>query len=244
MGASGEDSSPLMSGRRWVGASWRPGCPVDPAQLPRVEVDHLGFDGQTHRGELIVNQDLAPEVITVFALLYHLGFPIEKIRTADQYPAADDELSMQDNSTSAFNCRASREAITGLNTPLAALSTSIHVSTPASTPPAPSSRKTRRTTWTAARRCPDSYTTGTPSCAPSRIAGGGGAVTGRRPSIISISSGPEPRLCKNARICRAHSTSRPSHPQVSNKSMPRSVAKTIGWPASPMPPTSRWIRWW
>jgi hypothetical protein len=88
-----------------LGASWRPDCPVDPAQLRRVEVDHIGFDGRAHHGELIVHQDLAPEVITVFAQLYRLGFPIEKMRTADHYPAADDELSMQDDNTSAFNCR-------------------------------------------------------------------------------------------------------------------------------------------
>ncbi|GAB1811814.1 M15 family metallopeptidase [Mycobacterium sp. MUNTM1] len=88
-----------------LGASWRPGCPVDPAQLRRVEVDHVGFDGGTHRGELIVHQDLVPEVITVFAELYRARFPIEKIRSADRYPAADDELSMEDDNTSAFNCR-------------------------------------------------------------------------------------------------------------------------------------------
>lgn len=78
---------------------------MDPAQLRRVEVDHVGFDGETHRGELIVHQDLVPEVITVFARLYQLKFPIEKIRTVDRYPAADDELSMEDDNTSAFNCR-------------------------------------------------------------------------------------------------------------------------------------------
>ncbi|BBY41563.1 hypothetical protein MMAN_56970 [Mycobacterium mantenii] len=88
-----------------LGPSWRPGCPVDPAQLRRVEVDHLGFDGQSHRGELIVHQDLVPEVIAIFERLYRLGFPIEKIRPADHYPGADDELSMQDDNTSAFNCR-------------------------------------------------------------------------------------------------------------------------------------------
>ncbi len=88
-----------------LGASGRPGCPVEPAQLRRVDVDHIGFDGQTHRGELIVHEDLVPEVITIFEQLYRLGFPIEKIRTADHYPAADDELSMEDNNTSAFNCR-------------------------------------------------------------------------------------------------------------------------------------------
>jgi D-alanyl-D-alanine carboxypeptidase-like protein len=88
-----------------LGASWHPGCPVEPAQLRRVGVDHIGFDGQTHHGELIVHQDLVPEVIAVFERLYRLGFPIAKIRSVDQYPAADDELSMEDNNTSAFNCR-------------------------------------------------------------------------------------------------------------------------------------------
>ncbi len=88
-----------------LGPSWRPGCPVEPAQLRRVDVDHIGFDGQTHRGELIVHEDLVPQVITIFEQLYRLRFPIEKIRTVDHYPAADDELSMADNNTSAFNCR-------------------------------------------------------------------------------------------------------------------------------------------
>jgi hypothetical protein len=88
-----------------LGASWRPGCPVEPAQLRRVDVDHIGFDGQTHRGQLIVHEGLVPEVITIFEQLYRLGFPIEKIRTVEHYPAADDELSMEDNNTSAFNCR-------------------------------------------------------------------------------------------------------------------------------------------
>jgi hypothetical protein len=88
-----------------LGASWRPGCPVEPAQLRRVDVDHIGFDGQTHRGELIVHEDLVPEVITIFEQLYRQRFPIEKIGTVDHYPAADDELSMEDNNTSAFNCR-------------------------------------------------------------------------------------------------------------------------------------------
>lgn len=78
---------------------------MQPAQLRLVDVDHIGFDGQTHRGELIVHEDLVPQVIAIFGQLYRLGFPIEKIRTADRYPAADDELSMQDNNTSAFNCR-------------------------------------------------------------------------------------------------------------------------------------------
>lgn len=88
-----------------LGASWRPGCPLEPARLRRVEVNHIGFDGQTRRGELIVNHDLVPEVIAIFEQLYELRYPIDKMRTVNHYPDAADELSMQDNNTSAFNCR-------------------------------------------------------------------------------------------------------------------------------------------
>jgi hypothetical protein len=88
-----------------LGATWRPGCPIDPQQLRRVEVGFVGFDGRTHRGTLIVNEDVAPDVVAIFEQLVELRFPIEKIRTADSYPGADDELSMEENNTSAFNCR-------------------------------------------------------------------------------------------------------------------------------------------
>nr|WP_204808055.1 M15 family metallopeptidase [Mycobacterium riyadhense] len=88
-----------------LGATWRPDCPVEPRQLRRVDVDHIGFDGQTHRGQLIVHEDLVPEVIEIFDQLYRLGYPVDKIRTVEHYPAGDDELSMEDNNTSAFNCR-------------------------------------------------------------------------------------------------------------------------------------------
>ena len=88
-----------------LGESWRPGCPVEPAQLRRVEINYLGLDGHTRRGELIVHQDLVAEVIEIFGQLRQLRYPIDKMRTVDHYPRADDELSMEDNNTSAFNCR-------------------------------------------------------------------------------------------------------------------------------------------
>jgi len=88
-----------------LGQSWRPDCPADPRQLRRVEVDYVGFDGQVHRGALIVAEDLATDVVAIFEQLLQLRYPIEKIRTVDNYPGADDELSMEDNNTSAFNCR-------------------------------------------------------------------------------------------------------------------------------------------
>ncbi|HET9875612.1 MAG TPA: M15 family metallopeptidase [Mycobacterium sp.] len=88
-----------------LGVSWRPGCPVGPAQLRRVAVNHIGFDGRTHRGELIVHEKLVPEVITIFEQLYRLNYRIEKMRSVAHYPDAVDELSMEDNNTSGFSCR-------------------------------------------------------------------------------------------------------------------------------------------
>jgi D-alanyl-D-alanine carboxypeptidase len=101
--ASNERVQPVTAAD--LGASWRPDCPVQPEQLRRVDVDFIGFDGGAHSGELIVNEDLVPEVVTIFEQLYRIGFAIDKIRTVDHYAAADDELSMEDDNTSAFNCR-------------------------------------------------------------------------------------------------------------------------------------------
>ncbi|APE19124.1 peptidase M15 [Mycobacterium sp. WY10] len=88
-----------------LGATWRPGCPVAPEQLRRVEVDYLGLDGQTHRGALVVHEQLVADVVAIFADLRRHAYPIAKMQTVDHYPGAADELSMEDNNTSAFNCR-------------------------------------------------------------------------------------------------------------------------------------------
>lgn len=88
-----------------LGTTWRPECPVPPDALRRVDLDYWGFDGRTHRGRLVVHRELTDDVVDVFADLHRQRFPIEKMHTADLYPGADDELSMRDNNTSAFNCR-------------------------------------------------------------------------------------------------------------------------------------------
>ncbi|HOB48960.1 MAG TPA: M15 family metallopeptidase [Mycobacterium sp.] len=88
-----------------LGASWRPECPVPPADLRRVEVDHLGYDGVIRRGNLVVHRDVVGDVIAIFADLARMRYPIERMRTVEQYPGAEDEASMRDNNTSAFNCR-------------------------------------------------------------------------------------------------------------------------------------------
>jgi hypothetical protein len=88
-----------------LGPSWHPGCPVPPEQLRLVTVEHLGTDGTTHTGHLVVNQDRADQVVALFHQLRAMRYPVEKIQTPDHYPQAEDELSMADNNTSAFNCR-------------------------------------------------------------------------------------------------------------------------------------------
>ncbi|HPX35249.1 MAG TPA: M15 family metallopeptidase [Mycobacterium sp.] len=88
-----------------LGATWRTECPVGPADLRRVELTYAGFDGQQHRGALVVNRTVVDDVIAIFDQLQRLHYPIQRMQTVDHYPGAEDELSMQDNNTSAFNCR-------------------------------------------------------------------------------------------------------------------------------------------
>ena len=62
----------------------------------------MGFDGQTKEGELVVNKAIAEDVLAIFRQLYEAEYPIEKVRLVDEYDA-DDEASMSDNNSSAFN---------------------------------------------------------------------------------------------------------------------------------------------
>lgn len=88
-----------------LGETWRPGCPVGPQALRRVDLDYVGTDGNTGRGSLVVHKDYVDDVIAIFDDLRRLRYPIAKMQTVDRYPGAEDELSMRDNNTSAFNCR-------------------------------------------------------------------------------------------------------------------------------------------
>ncbi len=84
--------------------SWRAGCPTDIADLSYLRVSYVGFDGAVRQGELVVHKDLAAEVISIFKQLFDQRFPIEKMKLVDEY-RGDDDASIADNNTSAFNCR-------------------------------------------------------------------------------------------------------------------------------------------
>ncbi|MGI8807785.1 MAG: M15 family metallopeptidase [Acidimicrobiales bacterium] len=85
-------------------ASWRPGCPVAPAELRKLELSYWGFDGQPHTGALVVNASEADAVIEVFRRLYDRRFPIRRMEPIDVYGGSD-EASIAADNTSGFNCR-------------------------------------------------------------------------------------------------------------------------------------------
>lgn len=88
-------------------STWRPGCPVGPADLRWVRLTFRGFDGGRHTGELLVHRSAARDLVTVFRTLWRIGFPLEEMRItrkAEQsaHPTGDG------NNTGAFNCRTAR----------------------------------------------------------------------------------------------------------------------------------------
>ena len=88
-----------------TGVSWRPGCPVPLERLRRVRLSHWDFAGKVRSGVLIVRDDVAEEVVTIFGRLFRERFPIRRIRPVDEYDG-DDFTSIEADNTSAFNCRA------------------------------------------------------------------------------------------------------------------------------------------
>ena len=95
-------SPPLRE--RMTGVSWHRGCPVGLDRLRLLRVTHWGFDGEVHRGRLVVHRDSARPMLRTMGELYRLRFPIRRMRLVDAY-GADDRRSMAADNTSAFNCR-------------------------------------------------------------------------------------------------------------------------------------------
>ena len=89
--------------------SWRPGCPVGPAELRLVRLAYWDFSGRRRIGELIVHRDAAADVVAVFRRLYRARFPIRRMVRVDAYRGSD-PASMAADNTSAFNCRFAQAA--------------------------------------------------------------------------------------------------------------------------------------
>lgn len=89
---------------RMDGVSYPKNAQIGREELSYLRVLHTGFDEKTYVGELVVNQKIADDVLDIMKELYEKRYPIEKMLLIDEY-GADDEASMSDNNTSAFNYR-------------------------------------------------------------------------------------------------------------------------------------------
>jgi len=86
------------------GSYWRAGCPVPLAQLRLLTVTHRGFDGESHTGQLVVNETAAAPLARVFKQLYKLNFPIRHLLLSDSYGPKSAQPTDGDVSDS-FECR-------------------------------------------------------------------------------------------------------------------------------------------
>ena len=74
------------------------------AQLCLLDVRYYSLDGKLHQGQLVIHNSLKDDVAGVFDEISGSRFPIAKVIPVSRYNFSD-ELSMQDNNTSAFNYR-------------------------------------------------------------------------------------------------------------------------------------------
>ena len=84
--------------------SWHRGCPVPIGHLRLITLRYWGFDGETHKGNLVVARGAARRVVRVFHALFDRRYPIRRMRLIENF-AADDHKSMAADNTSAFNGR-------------------------------------------------------------------------------------------------------------------------------------------
>lgn len=90
--------------QRITGKSYKENAKLDYSDLRYIKVKYIDFNGNEQSGEMIVNVQLADDILDIFKELYDNRYEIEKIHLIDDYDA-DDEKSMADNNTSAFNYR-------------------------------------------------------------------------------------------------------------------------------------------
>lgn len=73
-------------------------------ELTLLDIDYLSFDNKIHRGQIIVNKAVAEDTKFIFNLMLENKIPINKMIPIVKYNW-DDDKSMEDNNTSAFNYR-------------------------------------------------------------------------------------------------------------------------------------------
>lgn len=116
---------PFVGSVRWIypalraeliGRDWHPGCPIPIHDLRLVTVSYWTFGGRVKQGPLIINENVADDVLWVFRQLYDARFPINKIALAAKWrpPRPSDWYGTADV-TASFNCRPVTGQTTGFS---------------------------------------------------------------------------------------------------------------------------------
>lgn len=94
------DCAAMLQGRATTGTN-----PLPCARLARVRFTYVDFAGQQHEdGQLILMDAVAPYGLRLMDQLLAANFPLHSARPIEDY-TGDDDASMADNNTSAFNGR-------------------------------------------------------------------------------------------------------------------------------------------
>ena len=89
-----------------TGLSYKQNNNISLDDLSYLTIPHYDFNYNITEGHLVVNKALAEEVLDIFAELFDIKYPIERMELVDKY-GADDFESIEYNNTSAFNYRQS-----------------------------------------------------------------------------------------------------------------------------------------
>lgn len=89
-----------------TGRSYKQNSNISLDDLSYLTIPHYDFNNNIQEGHMVVNSSLAEDVLDIFAELYDIKYPIERMELVDNYNASDYE-SIEDNNTSAFNYRES-----------------------------------------------------------------------------------------------------------------------------------------
>lgn len=88
------------------GLSYRENNDISLDELSYLTIPYYDFNYQVQMGHMVVNNSVAEEVLDIFAELFDIKYPIERMELVDNYNA-DDYESIEYNNTSAFNYRPS-----------------------------------------------------------------------------------------------------------------------------------------
>ena len=80
--------------------TYRSGCPVPPEDLRLLVMSYRMFDGRSAQGKMVVHEDWASPVVSVFHQLYDQDFPIARMQLVDDYQGCGHSTPTVGRSTS------------------------------------------------------------------------------------------------------------------------------------------------